>query len=546
MTNGTKKTTLGQKNWQTGQKKKHEPKPGMVGEGCGPASRWAPKGGNPNLEKVGSRRMGAPKGGGPEGWGAPKGGGPRRVGGPEGWGAPKGGASKGGAPKGGAPKSICRVVIWTPPPPLPKNVSLRGPALTKMREEGGEGPPPKKMSVWGGAGVDLPECQERRRGKHKSTLKGAGLTFPNVKNDAGKHKSTKKSVFFSETPPTPRTALPQGRPSRGPPFPQDRPSRDRPKFHSFCALSRRKIRSFLPSLGVFSLNFGCVFERRNRAHLGSQVVMWNPGGPTRPGHRDSHTTTRELQTALPGGYARSTKRQKQVHFAALMDICHLKNDELEPQLHIGTRKSRIPWWPCKRRLWSLCSFQWTGLVCVLNDCRRSNGCYCKITRLWRTSNWRRVCLYPSVIGGRSQIAQHYQKSQNVPMYGYVFHDTWPKSCHWRPRDTSWTKFFRTPISRIVMGRTSWGSSIGAWLGKITTLAMSVCSKKKGSCGRNWWKTLILTNQLHFLITKIWDVLNVNANRRKLLLKKIQIYLNHSFLLEQLKTYQGGRSLTQKQ
>ena len=44
--------------------------------------------------------------------------------------------------------------------------------------------------------VDLPECQERRRGKHKSTLRGAGLTFPNVKNDAGKHKSTKSQCFF--------------------------------------------------------------------------------------------------------------------------------------------------------------------------------------------------------------------------------------------------------------------------------------------------------------------------------------------------------------
>ena len=32
-----------------------------------------------------------------------------------------------------------------------------------------------------------------------------------------------------------------------------------------------------------------------------------------------------------GGYSRSTKRQKKVHFAALMDICHLKNAELEPQ-----------------------------------------------------------------------------------------------------------------------------------------------------------------------------------------------------------------------
>ena len=34
------------------------------------------------------------------------------------------------------------------------------------------------------------------------------------------------------------------------------------------------------------------------------------------------------------------------------------------------------------------------------------------------------------------------------------------------------------------------------------------------CGRHWWKTLILTNQLHFLIMYTWDVPNVNANRMK--------------------------------
>ena len=60
------------------------------------------------------------------------------------------------------------------------------------------------------------------------------------------------------------------------------------------------------------------------------------------------------------------------------------------------------------------------------------------------------------------------------------------------------------------------------------------------------KTLTLTNQLHFLITYIWNVRNVNANRMKLLLKNIQRCLNHVFLLEQLKNYQDGKSFTQKQ
>ena len=51
---------------------------------------------------------------------------------------------------------------------------------------------------------------------------------------------------------------------------------------------------------------------------------------------------------------------------------------------------------------------------------------------------------------------------------------------------------------------------------------------------------------HFLIVHIGDVLNVNAKRMKLLLRNFHRCLNHVFLLEQLKSYQGGKSLTQKQ
>ena len=48
----------------------------------------------------------------------------------------------------------------------------------------------------------------------------------------------------------------------GPPS-LDRPSPGPPKISLFFSLSRHKIRSFLPSLGVFSLNFGGVFEGRD-------------------------------------------------------------------------------------------------------------------------------------------------------------------------------------------------------------------------------------------------------------------------------------------
>ena len=62
-----------------------------------------------------------------------------------------------------------------------------------------------------------------------------------------------------------------------------------------------------------------------------------------------------------------------------------------------------------------------------------------------------------------------------------------------------------------------------------------------TCGRNWWKTLILMSPHHFLITCIWDVLNVNANQMKSLLNSIQRCSNHVFLLEQRKFTGMGNS-----
>ena len=85
------------------------------------------------------------------------------------------------------------------------------------------------------------------------------------------------------------------------------------------------------------------------------------------------------------------------HFATLMDICHLKNAELEPTLQKS--KGRVV-------LRSRCSLYWTGLVCVPNDCRKSNGWYCKITRLRRTSSWCSIRVHSGKTGGRSQIAQN--------------------------------------------------------------------------------------------------------------------------------------------
>ena len=56
------------------------------------------------------------------------------------------------------------------------------------------------------------------------------------------------------------------------------------------------------------------------------------------------------------------------------------------------------------------------------------------------------------------------------------------------------------------------------------------------CGRNWWKTLTLRNRHDFLITFIWDALNVNANQMTQLLNSTKRCLNPEFPQEQLKNY----------
>ena len=54
---------------------------------------------------------------------------------------------------------------------------------------------------------------------------------------------------------------------------------------------------------------------------------------------------------------------------------------------------------------------------------------------------------------------------------------------------------------------------------------------------SWWTNIISWPRVFGML------LNVNANRMKLLLSNAKKCLNHVFLLEQLKNYQGGPNLT---
>ena len=128
--------------------------------------------------------------------------------------------------------------------------------------------------------------------------------------------------------------------------------------------------------------------------------------------------------------------------------------------------------------------------------------------------------------------------------------------HRRSSWSSWAKFVRTPTCWSVEKTFCWrrdgkkyriGNVIFLWneglflSENVDDILLAGLVQNMALIGRNWWKMLILTNQLHFLTTKIWDALNVNANRTKSLLSSTQKCLNHEFLLEQLKNYQGAKN-----
>ena len=48
---------------------------------------------------------------------------------------------------------------------------------------------------------------------------------------------------------------------------------------------------------------------------------------------------------------KEAQKYKKVHFASLMDLCHLKNSELEPQFQMHKRNSCASRRHCERRLW---------------------------------------------------------------------------------------------------------------------------------------------------------------------------------------------------
>ena len=157
------------------------------------------------------------------------------------------------------------------------------------------------------------------------------------------------------------------------------------------------------------------------------------------------------------------QREKKVHFATLMDTCHLKKCVTGTKAAEVQKQCRAQGRLCKRRFWSSRSFHWTKFICIPDDCNKKHGRYCEITMLWWTSSWCSIC--ESKLEDAPKCSKF--QNSNVQMFRYAYYDTtgqnhWQK---WRSRDTSWTKLVRSSIGRFAMGKTIRISFIRTWMGE---------------------------------------------------------------------------------
>ena len=199
------------------------------------------------------------------------------------------------------------------------------------------------------------------------------------------------------------------------------------------------------------------FPRHKRCKFLMQKQQWTRNG--RSSRQSQHGNWRKSQVKKE--VILETQRHKQkVHFATLMGICHIKNAELKPKFSLKV----VSCSECdivKDDSGTCAVFAEQGsFASQMTAAKIINGCYCKITRLWRTSSWCKISLHLSKFGGRSQIAQN----------SCVRKSSLGK--HWRSCGTSRKKFIWTHTRRIV-GKTIRGSFTGTWMVKIDHIG-NVC------------------------------------------------------------------------
>ena len=113
------------------------------------------------------------------------------------------------------------------------------------------------------------------------------------------------------------------------------------------------------------------------------------------------------------------KEQRTVHFAMLMDSCHLKNVELEPKFQMYRGRVVLRGDIVKDDSGSHAAFTEQGSSASQMTAAKSNGCPSKATRMPRTTSRRSVSLHPSQNEGGSRMIE----TSKVRMSRYLITST---------------------------------------------------------------------------------------------------------------------------
>ena len=172
------------------------------------------------------------------------------------------------------------------------------------------------------------------------------------------------------------------------------------------------------------------------------------------------------------------REERTVHFATLMDLCHLK------KCRVGTKSSKkykgrvvVRADIVKDDSGSLCCIHRTGFVCVTTDGSKSNECHSKATRKCKTSSRRSISLHSRK--NETVPKLHNIPKSECPVFVHTFHDSSGPN-HGQTSKTPW--YLSNDIctdTRLLAscGKDNLKWSIGTGMRKSTELGMSICSSK---------------------------------------------------------------------
>ena len=169
-----------------------------------------------------------------------------------------------------------------------------------------------------------------------------------------------------------------------------------------------------------------------------------------------------------------------VHFASFMDICRLKNAELEAKHQKYKGRIVLRGDIVKDDAKSYAVIHRTRIISISNDSSESHGYHLQIARLRWTSSRRSICLYPSKMEDAHKLFK-VPKSECPDIWIRLPRHKWPKS--WSSMEDPVVPLERNlyghPLAALLWERQFEENPFKARLGESSKLGMSIRTPSKG-------------------------------------------------------------------